>query len=180
MKFVETKLKGAFIVEPERLEDERGFFARTFCQKEFEKQGLNSRVEQCNVSFNKKKGTLRGMHYQTSPHQEAKLISCIRGGIYDVIVDLRPDSATYCQWLAVELRAQNYKMLYVPEGVAHGFQTLEDNSVVFYQMSESYNPECARGVRWDDKAFGVAWPIRPIVISAKDQTYPPFNNKPIG
>jgi len=172
MKFVETKLKGAFIIEPERLEDERGFFTRTFCQKEFEKQGLNPRVAQCNVSFNKKKGTLRGMHYQKTPHQEAKLISCIRGGIYDVIIDLRPESATYCQWFAVELRAQDYKMLYVPEGVAHGFQTLEDNSVVFYQMSESYHPECARGVRWDDRLFSIQWPLVPLTISKRDQSYP--------
>ncbi|MBI3597361.1 MAG: dTDP-4-dehydrorhamnose 3,5-epimerase [Nitrospirae bacterium] len=180
MKFVETKLKGAFIIEPELLEDERGFFARTFCQNEFEAHGLNPRLAQCNISFNKKRGILRGMHYQAPPHQEAKLISCIRGGIYDVIIDLRPDSTTYCQWYSVELHAQDYKMLYVPEGIAHGFQTLEDNTVVFYQISEPYHPECARGVRWDDVAFGIAWPIQPIVISKKDQSYHPFNNEQIG
>ncbi len=174
MIFTETKLKGAYIIELETLEDERGFFARSFCQREFEKHGLNLRVVQCNVSYNKKKGTLRGMHYQVPPHEEAKLVSCIRGAIYDVIIDLRPDSATYCQWFALELSAENYKMLYVPEGFTHGFQTLEDNTIVFYLMSESYRPESARGVRWDDPVFGIRWPLPNRVMSKKDLSYPDF------
>ena len=174
MKFIETKLKGAFIIEPERLEDERGFFARTFCRKEFEANGLNMNVVQCNISYNKKKGTLRGMHYQITPYEEAKLVSCIRGTIYDVIIDLRPDSPTYCQWFAVELSSGDYKMLYIPEGFAHGFQTLEDNTVVFYQMSEFYHPECAQGVRWDDLVFGIEWPMDELILSDKDGAYKDF------
>ena len=158
MRFTETRLKGAFIIEPERLEDERGFFARTFCQKEFGAHGLNSKIVQCNVSYNKHKGTLRGMHYQAPPMAEAKLVSCTRGAIYDVIIDLQPESPTYCQWFAEELNAENSKMIYIPEGFAHGFQTLEDETEVFYQMSEFYSPEHARGVRWDDPAFGIKWP----------------------
>jgi len=191
MIFTETKLKGAHIIELELLEDERGFFARSFCQKEFEKHGLNSRIAQCNVSFNKKKGALRGMHYQVAPYQEAKLVSCIKGAIYDVIIDLRPDSSTYCQWFAVELTAHSspetahssqltahyYKMLYVPKGFAHGFQTLEDSTVVFYQMSEFYHPECARGVRWDDTAFGIEWPISDIIMSEKDKKFQTFKKQ---
>jgi len=174
MIFKETKLKGAYIIELEPVKDERGFFARSFCQKEFEKHGIKVNVVQCNISYNKKKGTLRGMHYQVSPYQEAKIVSCVRGAIYDVIIDLRPDSPTYCQWLAVELSAENYKMFYISEGFAHGFQTLEDNTVVFYQMSEFYHPECARGVKWDDPAFGIKWPLSNRIISEKDMDYPDF------
>ena len=181
MIFRETKLKGAYIIELEPLEDERGFFARSFCQKEFEEHGLNLRIVQCNVSFNKKKGTLRGIHYQVTPYEEVKLVSCIRGTIYDVIIDLRPDSPTYCKWFALELTAHcspvttPYKMLYIPEGFAHGFQTLEYDTVVFYQMSEFYHPECARGVRWDDPAFGIEWPeVGKRIISEKDQSYSVF------
>lgn len=175
MIFKETRLKGAYIIELERLEDERGFFARSFCRKEFEKHGLNPRVAQCNISHNKKKGTLRGMHYQVAPHEEAKLVSCIRGAIYDVIIDLRPDSTTYCQWFAVELTAEDCKMLYVPEGLAHGFQTLEDDTLVFYQMSEFYHPERARGVRWDDSTFEIGWPeVSRRIVSDKDQSYLDF------
>ena len=169
MIFTETKLKGAFIIEPEPLEDERGFFARTFDEKEFEAHGLNPRVVQCNISFNKKKGTLRGMHYQVAPYEEAKLVSCVRGVIYDVIIDLRPNSPTCSQWLAAELSSENNNMIYIPEGFAHGFQTLKDDTVVFYQMSEFYHPECARGVRWDDPVFAVKWPIEPTIISDKDK-----------
>ena len=176
MIFRETKLKGAFIIEPERLEDERGLFARTFCKEEFKAHGLNSRVVQCNISFNKKKGTLRGMHYQVAPHEEAKLVRCTRGAIYDVIVDLRPDSPTFKQWVAVELTADNHRMLYIPEGFAHGFQTLEDNTEVFYQMSESYHPESARGIRWDDPMFGIKWPnVRHRIVSEIDQSYADFS-----
>ena len=180
MIFIETKLKGAFIIEPEPLEDERGFFARTFDQKEFEARGLNPRVVQCNISFNKKKGTLRGMHYQIAPYEEAKLVRCTKGAIYDVILDLRSESPTFKQWIAVELTAYSsqltapYRMLYIPEGFAHGFQTLEDNTEVFYQMSEFYHPECSRGVRWDDPAFGIEWPEDERIISVRDQQYPDF------
>jgi len=175
MKFIETKLEGVYQIEPERLEDERGFFARTFCREEFEAHGLNPNVAQCNISSNNKKGTLRGMHYQIAPYEEVKLVSCIRGAVYDVIIDLRQDSSTYCQWFAVELSAENYKILYVPECCAHGFQTLEDNTAVFYQMSEFYHPECARGVRWDDPAFEVSWPLlEPILLANKDRSFKDF------
>jgi len=171
MIFKETTLQGAFIIELARIEDERGFFARAWCQKEFDAHGLNPLIVQCNISYNKKKGILRGMHYQAAPYEEAKVVSCIRGSIYDVIIDLRRDSATYCQWYAVELSSDNYRMLYVPIGFAHGFQTLEDNTVVFYQMSEFYHPECAQGVKWDDPAFGVKWPIANPIIAAKDRSF---------
>ena len=171
MKFIETRLKGAYIIELELLEDERGFFARTFCQTEFEAHGLNPRLVQCSLSFNRRKGTLRGMHFQVVPMAEAKLVRCTKGAIYDVILDLRPDSSTYCQWVTGELSGNNYRMLYVPEGFAHGFQTLEDDTEVLYQMSEYYAQECARGVRWDDPLFNIKWPIREKVISDKDNSY---------
>jgi dTDP-4-dehydrorhamnose 3,5-epimerase len=169
--FTETKLKGAFIVELEKLEDERGFFARTWCRREFEAHGLNPRLVQCNISFNKKKGALRGMHYQVAPYEEAKLVRCTRGAIYDVALDLRPQSPTFKQWVAVELTAENRKMLYIPEGMAHGFQTLADNTEVFYQMSEFYHPESAHGVRWDDPAFVIHWPVEEIIISDRDLSF---------
>jgi len=174
MIFRETELEGAYIIELEPLEDERGFFARSFCQKEFQEHGLNPRVVQCNVSYNKKKGTLRGMHYQAAPCEETKLVSCVKGAIYDVIIDLRPDSSTYCEWFAVELNAKDYRMMYVPEAFAHGFQALEDDTVVFYQMSEFYHPEYARGVRWDDPAFGIKWPISVEIMSVRDREYSNF------
>ena len=174
MIFVETKLKGPFIIEPERNEDQRGFFARTWCQREFIKHGLNPSLAQCSVSFSRKRGTLRGMHYQIAPHEEAKLVRCTRGAIYDVLVDLRPDSPTFAQWLAAELTATNYRMLYIPERFAHGFQTLDDDSEVFYQMSEFYAPEYARGVRWNDPVFGIQWPSAERTISLRDDTYPDF------
>lgn len=175
MIFKETDLEGAYIVELEAIEDNRGFFARSFCRKEFEKYGLNPNIVQCNISYNKKKGTLRGMHYQVKPHEEAKIVSCVKGSIYDVIIDLRPDSPTRCHWFAVELSAENFKMLYIPEAFAHGFQTLEDNTVVFYQMSEFYHPECAMGVRWDDPAFNIEWPDDARIITVKDLRYPDVN-----
>jgi len=172
LKFTETQLKGAYIIEPELIRDERGFFARSWCQKEFTERGLNSNLVQCNISFNLKKGTLRGMHYQAKPHEEAKLVRCTMGAIYDVIIDLRPESPTFKQWVAVELTAENRKMLYIPEGMAHGFQTLVDNTEVFYQMSEFYQAESASGVRWNDPAFNVEWLIKQdLVISKKDQSY---------
>lgn len=176
MIFQETKLKGSFIIEPERLEDERGFFARTWCKREFEAHGLNPKLVQCNISFNKIKGTLRGMHYQEAPHEEARLVRCTMGAIYDVIIDLRPDSQTHKQWFSVELNVKNRKMFYVPEGFVHGFITLEENTEVFYQMSEFYAAECASGVRWNDPAFSITWPIDVKVISDKDKKYPDFTN----
>ena len=174
MKFRETSLKGAFIIDLEKLEDERGFFARSFCRHEFEAHGLNPNVAQCNVSSNTRKGTLRGMHYQTAPHEEARLVRCTRGAIHDVIIDLRPDSSTFKQWIAEKLTEKNYRMVYVPEGFAHGFLTLEDRTEVFYQMSEFYAPASARGVRWNDPAFGIEWPIAVQVISSRDRGYPDF------
>lgn len=175
MKFIETKLKGAFIIELERLEDERGFFARTFCQREFEEYGLNPKVVQCNMSFNRKKGTLRGMHYQAFPYEEAKLVRCIKGAIYDVIIDLRPNSIAFKKWLAVDLTEQNRRMIYIPEGFAHGFQTLRDNTEIFYQMSEFFRPEYARGVRWNDPAFEIGWPIEDPIISTNDLQHKEFS-----
>jgi dTDP-4-dehydrorhamnose 3,5-epimerase len=175
MVFTETELKGAFIIELEPARDERGFFARTFCQREFEAHGLNFHAVQCSVSFNEKKGALRGMHYQVVPHEETKIVRCTQGKMYDVIIDLRPASGTHKKWLAVELTAENRRMLYVPEGFAHGFQTLEDNTEVFYQMSEFYHSECARGVRWDDPMFGIEWPISDNVISERDRSFGRFN-----
>jgi dTDP-4-dehydrorhamnose 3,5-epimerase len=172
MNFIETKLKGAYIIEIEPICDERGFFARSWCQQEFRDRGLNPNLVQCNISFNTKKGTLRGMHYQAKPHEEAKLVRCTRGAIYDVIIDIRDDSPTFKEWVSVELSADNYKMIYVPEGFAHGFLTLEENTEVFYQMSNSYHPDAAKGIRWDDPDFAIQWNIsnQPI-ISAKDLTY---------
>ena len=188
MLFKETKLKGAFIIELEPIEDNRGFFARSFCNKEFGLHGINMNIAQCNISYNKTKGTLRGMHYQAAPHEEAKIVSCIRGTIYDVIIDLRSDSPTYCQWIAVELSAVSskqfaldsqlsalsYQLLYVPQGFAHGFLTLEDNTEVFYHMSEFYTPGFGRGVRWDDPTFRINWPGEVRIISDQDRRYPDF------
>jgi dTDP-4-dehydrorhamnose 3,5-epimerase len=169
--FSETALKGAFIIEPKRLEDSRGFFARTWCHKEMVAHGINVRLVQCNISFNKSKGTLRGMHYQVAPRQEAKLVRCTMGAIHDVIIDLRRDSPTFKQHVHVVLSADNHQMLYVPEGFAHGFLTLAENSEVFYQMSEFYSPEHARGIRWNDPAFGITWPESPTEISEQDRSY---------
>jgi len=183
MKFKETKLKGAYIVEIKKEKDKRGFFARSFCRNEFESNGLNADFVQNNISSNSKKGTLRGMHYQVAPHEEVKLVSCLRGAIYDVIIDMRPSSSTYCRWVTIELTAENYRMLYIPVGFAHGFQTLKDNTVVFYQMSEFYHPKCARGVSWDDSMFSIKWPIKQLIISSKDKSYKSFNvcnfNRPL-
>jgi dTDP-4-dehydrorhamnose 3,5-epimerase len=158
----------------EKHADHRGFFARTYCEREFEAHGLNSRYVQSSVSFNLRKGTLRGMHFQAAPFQEAKLVRCSRGSIYDVIIDLRLDSSTFKQHYGLELSAENGKMLYVPEGFAHGFQTLEDNSEVFYQISQFYSPEHARGVRWNDTAFGINWPPAERTILERDQSYADF------
>jgi len=175
MIFTETKLKGAFIIDVEPREDERGFFARSWCADEFRRHGLNSRLVQCNISFNNKRGTLRGIHYQVAPFPEAKLVRCTMGAIYDVIIDLRADSPTFKQWISVELTAENRRALYIPEDFAHGFQTLIDHTEVFYQMSEFYHPECARGLRWDDLAFGIEWPFAPWIISQQDAGYADFS-----
>ena len=174
MEYHESKLRGVFEIRIEPKQDERGFFARTWCQREFEERGLNPRLVQCSLSFNNKKGTLRGMHYQVEPHAEAKLVRCTRGAIYDVVVDLRKQSPTFKNWIAVNLSAEKRNMVYIPEGCAHGFLTLEDSSEVFYQMSEFYDAESARGVRWDDAAFQIGWPERVAVISERDRTYPDF------
>jgi dTDP-4-dehydrorhamnose 3,5-epimerase len=171
MIFTETRLKGAYRIDLELREDDRGFLARSFCQHEFAARDLKTAIAQSNVSFNRRKGTLRGMHFQTAPKAEAKLVRCSRGAIYDVIIDLRPESATYCLWDAVELTADNNRMLYIPEGFAHGFQTLADNTDVFYQMFEFYSPAHANGVRWDDPAFGITWPVADTIISEKDRSY---------
>jgi dTDP-4-dehydrorhamnose 3,5-epimerase len=176
MQFIPTKLQGAYIIELEKLEDERGFFARTWCEQEFANFGLDPKIVQCSISFNWKKGTLRGMHLQLPPGAETKLVRCIRGAIYDVIVDLRPNSPTFKQWIAVELTAENRKTLYIPQGFAHGFQTLEDNSEVFYQMSEFHQPELARGFRWNDPQFNIDWVENPSVISERDRQYPDYHS----
>jgi dTDP-4-dehydrorhamnose 3,5-epimerase len=172
--FTETRLKGAFLLELEQREDDRGFFARSWCAREFEAYHLNSAIVQCNVSFNRVKGTLRGMHYQAAPFEEAKLVRCTAGAVYDVIIDLRPDSATYKQHVAEVLSAANHKALYVPEGFAHGFQTLGDDTEVFYQMSQFHSPEHARGVRFNDPAFGIRWMIGEPVMADRDRDYPDF------
>ena len=176
MIFNETNLQGAFVIEPEILTDERGAFARIFCQKEFENHGLNPNIFQCSISLNTKKFTLRGMHFQKSPHAEAKLVRCSRGGIYDVIVDLRQHSPTFMTWTAVEVSDDNKRMVYVPEGFAHGFQTLKDNTEVIYQMSQFYSLGHSDGFRWDDPSFNIEWPAEPIVISPKDQIFPDFTS----
>lgn len=175
MIFTETKLKGAFIIEIEKRGDERGFFARAWCQREFEAHGLNMRWIQANLAFSRRRGTLRGLHYQIAPYGEAKLMSCIRGAIYDVIVDLRPQSPTCKQWLGVELTADSHKMLYVPAGFAHGYQTLVDNTETFYPVSQFYAPEFEGGVRWNDPAFGIEWPeVDERIISGKDKNWPDY------
>jgi len=175
MIFEETKLKGAYIVEINKLGDERGFFGRSWCAKEFGEQGLNTNVVQRNTSFSKDVGTLRGMHYQVSPYEETKFIRCTKGAIFDVIIDLRQDSPTFKQWIGVELTADNYKMLYVPEKFAHGFYTIKEDSEVEYLVTQFYTPEAEGGCRWNDPAFGIQWPGEPTVISDKDRIHPLFD-----
>jgi dTDP-4-dehydrorhamnose 3,5-epimerase len=176
--FTATALPGVFVVEPERREDERGFFARTFCAREFAERGLETRVAQCSVSYSPRRATLRGLHYQAPPHAEAKLVRCTRGGIFDVAVDLRPDSPAFRRHVALALSADDRRMLYVPPGCAHGFETLTDDCEVLYQISEFHDPEAARGVRWDDPAFAIPWPLAPAVISERDRSYPDFEGVP--
>ena len=175
MIFRETELGGAFVVETERAEDERGWFARVYDEGELEQRGLAARFAQGSVAFNKERGTLRGLHYQAEPHAEAKLVRCIRGAVHDVIVDLRPGSSTFRRWTAVELTAAGGRMLYIPEGLAHGYLTLEDETEMLYLISAPYAPEAARGVRWDDPGFGIEWPSDPRVMSEKDGSWPDFS-----
>lgn len=174
MIFTETSLKGAFVIDLDRKEDLRGFFARSFCVEEFRERRLDPRVVQCNVSFNRRAGTLRGMHWQAAPHSEVKLVRVTRGAIYDVIVDLRNNSPTRFQHFAAKLTADNGRALYIPEGFAHGFQTLEENTEVFYQMSEFFASDAARGARWNDPTFGLAWPLPEPIMSDRDRTWPDF------
>jgi dTDP-4-dehydrorhamnose 3,5-epimerase len=174
MIFHKTKLPGVVEIHLELKPDERGFFARTWCQREFQEHGLSPKAVQCSVSFNAHKGTLRGIHYQAAPYQEAKIVRCTTGSIYDVVVDLRPDSPTFKDWIGVKLSASDRNMVYVPEGCAHGFLTLEDETEVLYQMSEFYHPESARGARWDDPVFRIVWPAEVQVISERDRTYSNF------
>jgi len=173
--FTETELKGAFVIDVEKLDDERGFFARTWDKEEFEKHGLNSNVTQCSISVNKKKGTIRGMHYQSKPYEESKIVRCTKGKIFDVIIDLRLNSRTFKKWFGIELSADNYICMYIPEGFAHGFQTLEDDSEVFYKISESYEPEYSKGIRWNDDFFKIKWPLVPTIISKKDKKFSKFD-----
>jgi dTDP-4-dehydrorhamnose 3,5-epimerase len=181
MVFSETPLRGAFVLDLEPHPDERGFFARTWCRREFENHGLETRVAQCSVSFNARAGTLRGLHYQAAPCEEVKIVRCTSGAIFDVIVDLRPESPTYTAHFSVALSSLNRRMLYVPRGFAHGFETLEDNTEVFYQMSEFYEPASSRGVRWNDPAFGIAWPATAHrTMSVRDQSYPDFRGQVLG
>ena len=175
MIFEETRLKGAYLIRPERLEDERGFFARVWCQREFQEQGLEVALAQCNISYNRKKFTLRGMHFQKRPYEEVKLVRCTAGAIFDVIVDIRPDSPTFRDWLGVELNAENRHILYIPKGFAHGFLTLSDDVEIFYQMSEFYTPGAGRGFRWDDPAIGIRWPLTATpILSEQDRAWPAF------
>ena len=172
MQFHPTKIAGAFRVEPERMSDERGFFARTWCRREFAAAGLDPELVQCSLSFSPQRGTLRGMHYQKAPHGEVKLVRCTRGAVFDAIVDLRPDSPSYLAWDGCELSGENRTALYIPKGLAHGFLTLTGDSEVYYQMSQFFEASAASGVRWNDPAFGIAWPGEPVVISPRDANYP--------
>ncbi|HEV3439021.1 MAG TPA: dTDP-4-dehydrorhamnose 3,5-epimerase [Gemmata sp.] len=176
MRFVTTSITGVFVIEPELRADERGFFARTWCRDEFAGQGLATNWVQCNLSFNHRACTLRGMHWQAAPFEEIKLVRCTRGAAYDVVLDMRPESATFCKWVGVEITAENHKAVYIPAGCAHGFQTLTDATELFYNMSEFYHPETTRGVRWDDPAFGIVWPTcEARIIAARDVAFPDFS-----
>ena len=179
MIFKETDLNGVFIVDPEPIGDERGFFACIWMDTEFEQHALYATLRQSNIAFNARRGTIRGMHFQKEPHEEIKLTRCTRGAIYDVVIDLRPGSPTRYRWVASELTSENRRMLYVPKGVAHGYQTLTDDAEVFYQVSEYYHPESAGGVRWNDPAFNIRWPLPVSVINERDASYPLLNLPPL-
>jgi dTDP-4-dehydrorhamnose 3,5-epimerase len=174
--FHETGLAGAWVLEPERFADDRGFFARTYCREDFAAHGLDPTVAQCSVSYNHRRGTLRGLHFQVAPREEAKLVRCTRGALFDAIVDLRPGSPTYRKYFSVVLSAEAGNQLFIPRGMAHGFQTLEDGTEVFYQISERYAPDLARGYRFDDPAFGIPWPLPVSAISDKDRDLPRFED----
>lgn len=174
MRFTESPIAGVFAIDLDPVEDPRGFFARTFCEEEFRARGLEPHFSQCSIAFTTRRGTLRGMHYQREPHGEVKLIRCTRGAVYDAVIDLRPGSPTFRHWFAVELTADNRRMLYVPKGLAHGYQTLEDQTEISYHMSTPYHPESAAGVRWNDPAFGIPWPLPVTVIAERDDAYPDF------
>jgi dTDP-4-dehydrorhamnose 3,5-epimerase len=174
MRFRPTPVRGAHVVEPEELADERGFVARVFCRDEFAAHGLRTDLAQCSISVSRQRGTLRGLHYQAKPHEEAKLVRCTQGAVFDVALDLRPASASYLKWFGIELSAENRRMLYIPEGCAHGLLTLRDDCEVHYYISEFHHPEAAAGVRWDDPAFGIAWPEAVRMISERDRSYPDF------
>ena len=174
MRFLETDIDGAYVLEPVPLADERGFFARTWCARELQEFGLNCRLAQMSMSYNAKRGTLRGMHWQAAPYEEAKIVSCTNGSVFDVIADIRPDSPTFMRWTGYTLSRDNRLMLYIPEGVAHGFQTLEDETELTYQMSMEYHPEAARGFAWDDPAFAISWPMSGPILSPKDRNYERF------
>ena len=176
MIFTETQIKGVYTIELEKLNDERGFFARSWDKNEFGKNGLDADLAQCSISFNKLKGTIRGIHYQDVPFEESKLVRCTRGRLFDVIIDLRPNSASYTKWLSMELSEHDLNMIFIPKGCAHGFQTLEDNTEVFYQISEFYHPENSCGIRWNDPRFNIKWPLKVSNISEKDAAYPLFKD----
>ncbi len=179
MIFTETRLPGAYIIELEPIHDNRGFFSRVMCKREFDTFDLTTDFVQANITFSTEKGTLRGMHYQIRPHKEIKLVHCPRGAIYDVIIDMRPDSPTYLQWIATEISAENHKMIYIPGEFAHGYMTLAANTEVYYQVAQFYAPEYERGIRWDDPAFQIEWPeISEIIMSAKDKSWPDFIPEP--
>ena len=177
MKFYETSLAGAWVIEPELMSDDRGWFARTFDEDEFRARGLEPAVVQCNASFNVRRDTVRGLHFQAEPHGEPKLVRCVRGAVYDVAVDLRPDSTTFCRWYGLELNEGDARLFYIPPGMAHGFQTLQDGTEVLYQMGHRYVPDAHSGVRWDDPAFGIRWPepASERTISDRDRSYPDFH-----
>jgi dTDP-4-dehydrorhamnose 3,5-epimerase len=175
VNFVETALAGVFLVEPQKLVDERGFFARAWCREAFESRGLNPTVDQANIGFSSRRGTLRGLHYQTAPYEEAKLVRCTRGAVYDVAVDLRPESPTFLGWIGLKLSADTHRMLYVPEGCAHGYLTLTDEAEISYQSSRPYVPEAVAGRRYDDPALGIDWPIEVQVVSDQDRAWPLLN-----
>ena len=172
MIFRDTKIPGLMVVELDKIADERGFFARSFCARDFADHGIAMRVAQCSVSFNDKRGTLRGLHYQAAPSTETKLVRCTRGAIFDVAVDLRPESPTYCRWIGMELDADAHRAMFIPSGCAHGFQTLSDQAEVFYLMGEAYDPALDRGVRWNDPSFAIKWPLEPTMISKRDAGFP--------
>jgi dTDP-4-dehydrorhamnose 3,5-epimerase len=180
MTFHPTPLSGVWMIESEIIPDERGFFARTWCDREFSRRGLDTTVAQCSVSYNRRKGTLRGLHFQAAPHAEAKLVRCVRGSLFDVVVDLRRTSPTYRQWWGAQLDQNNRRMLYIPESLAHGFLTLEDDTEIHYQISARYHAEAARGIRWNDPAIGVEWPAEPVVMSQRDRQYPDFDEQELG